>query len=89
MVNERNVTIAYLSLAAAAISLFVIIYVKWQFVFHDARVAVFLVWISMICGGLSLIFGTYAYRNWQSIAAFLLIAIAAYFVLFTPLYAVT
>lgn len=87
-VHNRKPLIAYLSLAAAIISLCSILYTKWHFVFQDMRVAVLLVWTGLISWLISAILGVYAYRSRKSITAFIILAIVTYFFLFTPLYAV-
>ncbi len=78
-----------MGLFLATISLFLISYVKWRFVFDNGNLAAIVIWTSLLLGGIATIFAVTTIRKWASIIALLFVAIVVYLVLFTRLYALS
>ena len=76
----------WVCLGAAAISLSVISYVKWKFIFESGNVAATLVFISILAALASLILGVISLPRWQGIVALFVFAYVTYCLLFTRLY---
>ena len=76
-------------LLAAIISITAISYVKWTFVFDSGNLAGGLLTISLLTAFIALVLAALSLPRWQAVTALFLVTVVGYFVLFTPLYAVS
>jgi hypothetical protein len=80
--------LSWVGLACAVTSLAAILYIKKDSPFQSSTIPSTLLLISMVTGAIGLIVGILTVRRWQSIIALLIAGIAAYRILFTPLYSI-
>lgn len=83
--KQKN-KLAYLGLILASLSLTFLGFVKWHFVFESGNVASVLVSIVLVTGIIGLVLGILTTPRWQAIVTLFIVAVVAYFVLFTQLY---
>jgi hypothetical protein len=79
----------WLSQITAAISLIVLVFIKSKHTFDSGNVAGNLVLITMTTAGLSLVFGIASLPRWQGFVALAVFSFVTYYILFTPLYALS
>ena len=80
--------LGWFALMASFTALSILTYLKYKFVFHSGNFAGRLVLATFFFTGAAIILGFVSVRQWQGVVSLLISAFVAYFLLFTPLYAV-
>ena len=78
----------WLSQVSAAISLIVIVFIQSKFIFVSGNFAGNLVLISIVTAITAFVFGCISLPRWQGFLALSIFSYVAYYILFTPLYAI-
>lgn len=78
----------WLSLVGAFISLSIIVFVNYKFIFRSGNLAGKLVLVSLMTAAFSLVCGIICFPRWQGIVAIAVFFFVAYCALFTSNYAV-
>lgn len=78
----------WLSQLAAAVSLFIIAFVRGKYIFWHGNAAGGLLLLAMFTSALTLGFGLAALPRWQGFVALTIFCFVAYCLMFVPLYAI-
>jgi hypothetical protein len=87
--KKLRVIFGPLSVGLAAISLLLIVYVKWRFVFESGNEAATLVLVSLIAALVAFVLALISMPRLLAIGTFVMVIIVLYTIFFTSLYALS